>query len=106
MPLRVNRITVATSCVIGGSSGLAGGDSCLGRRDSHTDQGAVATQFKFNRDRDMAGILLARVLKALLPRDRLTDRISRPAVSSPNPAAFDDISRPPGSNSVGSNWAE
>src|SRR5438876_8283449 len=58
------RCALAVLFVIGGSLAPVVGTVCLGRRDSHADQGAVATQFSSSTGAGTSPLL---VMSALLP---------------------------------------
>src|SRR5207247_283590 len=60
------RCPLAVLFIIGGSLAPALGTVCLGRRDSHADQGAVATQFSSSTGGPDIPAYLARVVSVPL----------------------------------------
>src|SRR5256712_14055355 len=59
------RCALAVLFVIGGSWAPVVGTVCLGRRDSHADPGAVATQFSSSTETGTSPMYVARVLRLL-----------------------------------------
>src|SRR2546429_7001075 len=62
------RCALAVLFVIGGSLGPGWGTVCLGRRDSHADQGAVATQFSSSTGAGTSPPSAARLITIEIPK--------------------------------------
>src|SRR5438128_8832328 len=71
------RGALAVLFVIGGSLAPAVGTVCLGRRDSHADQGAVATQFSSSTGAGTSPVLCESIGKTL--KDFLGDKVGAAA---------------------------